>query len=57
MEVRGGDCGMLLSYIGIKKRPLAHRDNSDGKRLAMFSVLQSLSQSEEKLMGLFANSV
>ena len=57
VEVREGDGGMLLSYIGITKRLSARRDNSDGKRLAMFSILQDISQSEEKLMGLFENSV
>jgi len=57
MEVREGDGGMLLSYIGIAKGHQTRRDNSDGKGLAMFSVLQDLSQSEEKFMGMFANSV
>ena len=57
VEVREGDGCMLLSYIGIAKGPTARRDNSDGKGLAIFSVLQVLSQSEEKLTGVFANSV
>lgn len=55
--MREGDGGMLLSYIGRAKRPSARCDNSDGKDLAMLSVLRDLSQYEEKLMGVFANSM
>jgi hypothetical protein len=55
--VREGDGGMLLSDIGIAKGLSARRDSSDSKSLAMFSVLQDLSQYEEKLMGVFVNSV
>jgi hypothetical protein len=56
-EVREGDGSMLLSYIGIKKGHTARRDSSDGKSLAIFSVLQDLSLYEEKLMAVFANSM
>jgi hypothetical protein len=48
---------MWLSYIGTTKGHPVRRDNSDNKDLAMFSALQDLSQYEEKLMGMFANSV
>jgi hypothetical protein len=57
VEVGERDGVMLLSYIGIVKGRSARRDNSDVKGLAMFSALQDLSQTEEKLMGVFANSV
>jgi len=56
-EVRESDGGMLLSYIGRAKGPSARCDNSDGKDIAMLSVLQDLSQYAETLMGVFANSV